>query len=78
MQKTTPQAQSSQQQQQMKMMMYGLPAIFFFMFYDAPSGLLIYWTVSNVFQMIQQIIINRMLAQKKAEMKLAKAATKKR
>ncbi len=78
MQKTTPQAQSSQQQQQMKMMMYGLPAIFFFMFYDAPSGLLIYWTVSNVFQMIQQIIINRMLAQKKAEMKLVKSATKKR
>ena len=70
MQKTNPQAQSgnNQQQQQMQMMMYGMPVLFFFMFYNAPSGLLIYWTVSNVIQMIQQIIINRMIAQKKAEM----------
>ncbi len=70
MQKTNPQAQSgnNQQQQQMKMMMYGMPVLFFFMFYNAPSGLLIYWTVSNVIQMIQQVIINRMIAQKKAEM----------
>ena len=69
-QSTNPQAQSgnAQQQQQMKMMMYGMPVLFFFMFYNAPSGLLIYWTVSNVIQMIQQIIINRMIAQKKAEM----------
>ena len=70
MQKTNPQAQSgnNQQQQQMQMMMYGMPVLFFFMFYNAPSGLLIYWTVSNVIQMIQQVIINRMIAQKKAEM----------
>ncbi|MBQ3826003.1 MAG: YidC/Oxa1 family membrane protein insertase, partial [Spirochaetaceae bacterium] len=69
-QSTNPQAQSgnAQQQQQMKMMMYGMPVLFFFMFYNAPSGLLIYWTVSNVIQMIQQVIINRMIAQKKAEM----------
>ncbi|MCQ2585076.1 MAG: membrane protein insertase YidC [Treponema sp.] len=56
----------------MKFMMYGMPIIFFFLFYNAPSGLLIYWTVSNLFQMIQQIIINKMMAAKKAEMAAAK------
>ena len=45
---------------QMKIMMYGMPIIFFFLFYNAPSGLLLYWTVSNIFQMGQQIIINNM------------------
>lgn len=53
---------------QMNMMMYGMPIVFFFIFYNAPSGLLLYWTVSNIFQMIQQIIINRTMKQKKAEM----------
>jgi YidC/Oxa1 family membrane protein insertase len=42
--------------------------MFFVLFYNAPSGLLIYWTVSNVFQMGQQIIINKTMKQKKAEM----------
>ncbi len=46
-------------QMNMKMMMYGMPLIFFFIFYNAPSGLLLYWTVSNVFQLGQQLIINR-------------------
>ena len=53
---------------QMNMMMYGMPVIFFFIFYNAPSGLLLYWTVSNIFQMIQQIIINNTMKQKKIEM----------
>ena len=53
---------------QMNMMMYGMPVIFFFIFYNAPSGLLMYWTVSNIFQMIQQIIINNTMKQKKIEM----------
>lgn len=56
----------------MKFMMYGMPIIFFFLFYNAPSGLLIYWTVSNLFQMIQQIVINKMMAAKKVEMAAAK------
>lgn len=46
---------------QMKIMMYGMPIIFFFVFYNFPSGLILYWTVSNIFQMIQQIIINQMV-----------------
>ena len=52
---------------QMKFMMYGMPLIFFFLFYNAPSGLLLYWTVSNIIQMGQQLIINKLMRQKKAE-----------
>ena len=43
---------------QMKMMMYGMPILFFFLFYNAPSGLLLYWTVSNLIQLGQQLYIN--------------------
>lgn len=55
-------------QAQMQMMMYVMPILFFAMFYNAPAGLLLYWTVSNLFQMGQQIIINKIMKQKKAEM----------
>lgn len=51
--------QSAQSSGQMKFMTYGLPLIFFFLFYNAPSGLILFWTVSNVIQMIQQVIINK-------------------
>ena len=51
--------QSAQSSSQMKFMTYGLPLIFFFLFYNAPSGLILFWTVSNVIQMIQQVIINK-------------------
>ena len=51
--------QSAQSSGQMKFMTYGLPVIFFFLFYNAPSGLILFWTVSNVIQMIQQVIINK-------------------
>ena len=52
---------------QMKLMMYLMPVMFFFIFYNAPSGLLLYWTVSNVFTLIQQIAINRMVARAKKD-----------
>ena len=55
---------------QMKMMMYGMPIMFFFLFYNAPAGLLLYWTVSNIFQLGQQIVINKMMKNKKDEPKL--------
>lgn len=51
---------------QMKFLMYGMPVIFFFMFYNAPSGLLLYWTVSNILQMVSQIVINNIMKQKAA------------
>ena len=54
-------------QKQMKFMMYGLPLIFFFMFYNVPSGLLIYWIVSNILQMGQQVIINRIMKNERAK-----------
>ena len=49
---------AGQSAMQMKMMMYGMPILFFFLFYNAPSGLLIYWTVSNLIQLGQQLFIN--------------------
>ena len=52
---------------QMKMMLYVMPLVFFFILYDVPSGLLIYWIFSNLLTMVQQIIINKYIRQKKAE-----------
>ena len=62
---------------QMKIMMYGMPIMFFFIFYNAPAGLLLYWTVSNILQLFQQMIINRMMKAKRAEMEMNKPAEKK-
>lgn len=65
--KITQMANPGQSAGMMKFMTYGLPIIFSFMFYNAPSGLLLFWTVSNIIQMIQQIIINKVMAKKKTE-----------
>ncbi|MDR2304399.1 MAG: membrane protein insertase YidC [Treponema sp.] len=51
---------------QMKMMLYAMPIIFFFILYDVPSGLLIYWIMSNLLTLVQQVAINRYIAAKKA------------
>lgn len=59
-------------QKSMKFMMYGMPLMFFFLFYNVPSGLLLYWTVSNILQIGQQMIINKITAKKRLEL----AATK--
>jgi YidC/Oxa1 family membrane protein insertase len=64
----TPDQQSNTQ---MKMMLYMMPIVFFFILYDVPSGLLLYWIMSNVLQLAQQLIINRYLADKKAAMAAA-------
>ena len=58
---------TAQQNSTMKFMMYGMPLIFFFMFYNAPSGLLIYWTLSNFLTLAQQIIINKVMHNKKKQ-----------
>ena len=34
-----------------------------------PSGLLLYWTVSNILQIGQQLVINKTMAGKRAELK---------
>jgi YidC/Oxa1 family membrane protein insertase len=51
---------------QMKIMLYAMPVVFFFILYDVPSGLLLYWIMSNVLTMVQQVSINKYLAKKKA------------
>lgn len=43
---------------QMKMMQF-LPIIFTVMFWGLPSGLILYWTVSNILSIGQQIYINK-------------------
>jgi YidC/Oxa1 family membrane protein insertase len=50
---------------QMKLMMYMLPAIFLFILYDAPAGLLLYWTMTNFLTIVQQIIVNKVVNKKK-------------
>lgn len=55
-------------QGQMKMMTYGMPIMFFFLFYNVPSGLLLYWTTSNILQIGQQIVINSVMKKKRKEM----------
>jgi len=47
------------QQGSMKMMMYFMPFFLFFILYDAPSGLLVYWIMTNFLTMIQQKTISK-------------------
>ena len=55
---TMPSAGADPEQQ--KMMMF-MPIMFMFMFLWAPSGLAIYWLVSNVWQIGQQYITNAII-----------------
>ena len=61
-----------QNEKTMKFMTYGMPFMFFFLFYNAPSGLLLYWLTSNILQLGQQAIINKMTAKKRAELGVEK------
>ena len=42
-------------------MMYGMPILFFFILYSAPSGLLLYWMAQNLLSMGQQFYTNNRL-----------------
>lgn len=55
------QAASTQNSQQgmMNFMTYGMPIIFFFVLYNAPSGLLVYWTTMNLISTVQQVYVNK-------------------
>ena len=66
---------NSQQASQMKLMMYGMPIMFFFILYDVPSGLLIYWIFSNLIQIAQQVVINDILKKRKLELAAAGGAS---
>jgi YidC/Oxa1 family membrane protein insertase len=65
------QTPDQQNNTQMKMMLYAMPIVFFFILYDVPSGLLVYWIMSNVLTMVQQLTINKFLAKKRSEMATA-------
>jgi len=53
--------------QQQKMMLYTMPLIFIFIFWNMPSGLVLYWTLQNVFQILHQLIINKRSEVKEAQ-----------
>jgi YidC/Oxa1 family membrane protein insertase len=74
-QKFTPTASTGQNAAQMKLMMYGMPIMFFFVLYDVPSGLLIYWIASNLLTIAQQVVINDILKKRKAAVALAGASS---
>jgi YidC/Oxa1 family membrane protein insertase len=40
-------------------MMLLMPVVFTFMFLNLPSGLVLYWTLSNVLQIAQQLYMER-------------------
>lgn len=65
--KVTQTPTATAQKGSMKFMMYGMPLMFFFMFYNAPAGLLLYWTFSNILTLGQQVVINKMMHAKKAK-----------
>ena len=43
---------------QQKMLTLGMPIMFFFILYNMPSGLLLYWTTMNLITIAQQLITN--------------------
>lgn len=66
---------------QMKMMTYALPVVFFFILYNVPSGLLVYWIVTNVLTAAQQYYIAKIryphLHPQNAQAQPARAKSKK-
>ena len=60
---TMPGAKDNKQTQYMIWMM---PLLFFFMFYNVSSGLVLYWTVMNILGIVQQEYMNRMQKNKPA------------
>ncbi len=50
-------AQTEEQKQQQKMMMVIMPVMFGFIFYNMPSGLVLYWFLNTVFTIIEQALI---------------------
>jgi YidC/Oxa1 family membrane protein insertase len=58
---------------QAKMMLF-MPVIFTFMFFNLPSGLVLYWTLSNVLQIAQQKYMERMGKAEKVPARTTKKA----
>lgn len=63
-QKLTPTTAIGTDNMQMKVMEF-MPIIFTVMFWGLPSGLILYWTVSNILAIVQQLYVNRRFAASK-------------
>ncbi len=50
-----------QSNQQGKMMTYLFPLMFFFIFWNMPSGLVLYWTIQNILAIVQQLFIDHIM-----------------
>ena len=84
--KITQTTATQSQKGMMWFMTYGMPIMFFFVMYNAPSGLLLYWTITNAISIMQQLWTNKKkgkvysleLKAKEEADKAKKAAKKKR
>lgn len=83
--KFTQASTQNNQQKSMWFMTWGMPIMFFFILYSAPSGLLLYWTCQNALAILQQVWTNRKMkngqltlgpAEKKEEKKEPEAVRK--
>ena len=50
-------SQTDEQKQQQKMMMVMMPVMFGFVFYNMPSGLVLYWFVSTILTTLEQLLL---------------------
>jgi len=55
-----------QSSQQGKMMTYLFPLMFFFIFWNMPSGLVLYWTIQNILTIGQQLFIDYRMKKRRA------------
>jgi len=56
-------------------MMYGMPVIIFFFAISAPSGVALYWAVSNAYQVLQTYLLNnpfKIIAEREADVQAKK------
>ncbi len=56
---TTKQLSTGQDAQQQRMMIYMMPLFFLFIMVRLPAGLVLYWATSQVYQLVQQVIMLR-------------------
>jgi YidC/Oxa1 family membrane protein insertase len=53
--------------QQQKMMMYMMPFVLLFVFWTMPSGLVLYWFLQNLYQILNQEVVNHLGKRKEAK-----------
>jgi len=61
-----PPATEGAQQQQSEVMMAVMPIFLVLISWNLPSGVLLYWFVSNLFYIMQQYILNKQIRESKA------------